>query len=176
MLHVPAISWTDDRIELLKGHFVAGKSAAQIADLIGGTTRNAVIGKIHRLGLNINKLLTEDEIATRFARQKEAKRIRDERASRRVIRFGQPRLPQVSIRHDDLSANAKHVSFMDLEDRHCRFAYGTDAKEGYTFCGHDKDEGSSYCADHRSICCVAVSMPTPRSRKYFGTDFGGGRK
>src|SRR5271169_3590172 len=46
------MSWTDDRIEALKHHWMEGKSASQIASLLGnGLSRNAVIGKVHRLGL-----------------------------------------------------------------------------------------------------------------------------
>ena len=46
------MSWTDDRVELLKTMWGAGKSASQIAKELGGVTRNAVIGKVHRLGLS----------------------------------------------------------------------------------------------------------------------------
>src|SRR5271154_5398571 len=46
------MSWTDERVEQLKQHWTEGKSASQIASLLGhGLTRNAVIGKVHRLGL-----------------------------------------------------------------------------------------------------------------------------
>src|SRR5271166_6594664 len=46
------MSWTDERVELLRQHWLEGKSASQIANLLGpGLTRNAVIGKVHRLGL-----------------------------------------------------------------------------------------------------------------------------
>lgn len=46
------MSWTDDRVEMLKGMWADGKSASQIAKELGGVTRNAVIGKVHRLGLS----------------------------------------------------------------------------------------------------------------------------
>ena len=46
------MSWTDDRVELLKKLWVEGQSASQIAKELGGVTRNAVIGKVHRLGLS----------------------------------------------------------------------------------------------------------------------------
>ena len=45
------MSWTDDRVEILKKLWVEGQSASQIAKELGGVTRNAVIGKVHRLGL-----------------------------------------------------------------------------------------------------------------------------
>ncbi|MEM6620008.1 MAG: GcrA family cell cycle regulator [Pseudomonadota bacterium] len=46
------MSWTDDRVEMLKTMWSEGKSASQIAKELGGVTRNAVIGKVHRLGLS----------------------------------------------------------------------------------------------------------------------------
>lgn len=46
------MSWTDDRVEVLKKMWGEGKSASQIAKELGGVTRNAVIGKVHRLGLS----------------------------------------------------------------------------------------------------------------------------
>ena len=46
------MSWTDDRVEKLKTMWAEGQSASQIAKELGGVTRNAVIGKVHRLGLS----------------------------------------------------------------------------------------------------------------------------
>ena len=46
------MSWTDERVETLKSMWTEGKSASQIAKELGGVTRNAVIGKVHRLGLS----------------------------------------------------------------------------------------------------------------------------
>ena len=46
------MSWTDERVETLKAMWSEGKSASQIAKELGGVTRNAVIGKVHRLGLS----------------------------------------------------------------------------------------------------------------------------
>ncbi|TYO91210.1 GcrA family cell cycle regulator [Oceanicella actignis] len=46
------MSWTDERVEALKTMWAEGKSASQIAKALGGVTRNAVIGKVHRLGLS----------------------------------------------------------------------------------------------------------------------------
>ncbi|WP_332909033.1 GcrA family cell cycle regulator, partial [Paracoccus binzhouensis] len=46
------MSWTDERVETLKRMWAEGQSASQIAKELGGVTRNAVIGKVHRLGLS----------------------------------------------------------------------------------------------------------------------------
>ncbi len=58
------MSWTDERVELLKRMWVEGQSASQIAKELGGVTRNAVIGKVHRLGLSNRVGGKEDEEGT----------------------------------------------------------------------------------------------------------------
>jgi GcrA cell cycle regulator len=54
------MSWTDERVETLKRMWTEGQSASQIAKELGGVTRNAVIGKVHRLGLS-NRVGGKDE-------------------------------------------------------------------------------------------------------------------
>lgn len=54
------MSWTDERVETLKRMWAEGQSASQIAKELGGVTRNAVIGKVHRLGLS-NRVGGKDE-------------------------------------------------------------------------------------------------------------------
>jgi GcrA cell cycle regulator len=54
------MSWTDERVETLKKMWGEGQSASQIAKELGGVTRNAVIGKVHRLGLS-NRVGGKDE-------------------------------------------------------------------------------------------------------------------
>lgn len=66
------MSWTDERVELLKKMWTEGQSASQIAKELGGVTRNAVIGKVHRLGLS-NRV--EGGAATPLASAPEAKPV-----------------------------------------------------------------------------------------------------
>lgn len=171
-IHVPEllVTWTDERVERLRSLYVAGKTAAAIAiELGGGITRNSVVGKIHRLGLNADKLLTEQERATRFARLEEAKRLRAERTAPKRKRQSEeaPRhsktLYQMFVQRptDDLAQRAKHIAFIDLEPQHCRFPYGLGP---YTFCGHDKADGSTYCPEHHLLCCTEVKPRLPNIR------------
>ena len=60
------MSWTDERVETLKKMWAEGQSASQIAKELGGVTRNAVIGKVHRLGLS-NRTTAEEEAAPEVA-------------------------------------------------------------------------------------------------------------
>ena len=65
------MSWTDERVELLKKMWTEGQSASQIAKELGGVTRNAVIGKVHRLGLS-NRATTTGAAAKPAAKEKPA--------------------------------------------------------------------------------------------------------
>ena len=58
------MSWTDERVELLKKMWGDGQSASQIAKELGGVTRNAVIGKVHRLGLSNRATTSSTKPAT----------------------------------------------------------------------------------------------------------------
>jgi len=167
--------WTDSAVALLRKLYVDGLSASQIARELGpGFTRNAVIGKIHRLGLNVDQYLTEQEKADRAARLQTARGIRQERQNerRRLAREANPRMPRPpkptrsqTLREmfgipttDCLHANSKNIPFIDLEPHHCRFGYGTGP---YLFCGNDKTEGSSYCAGHHVLCWTPARVRTP---------------
>jgi len=66
------MSWTDDRVEILKKMWGEGQSASQIAKELGGVTRNAVIGKVHRLGLS-NRTTTGAPAPAAAAPKPEAK-------------------------------------------------------------------------------------------------------
>ena len=57
------MSWTDERVEKLKELWTEGMSASQIAKVLGGVTRNAVIGKVHRLGLSNRTQGEEPKVA-----------------------------------------------------------------------------------------------------------------
>ncbi|HDY95117.1 MAG: GcrA cell cycle regulator [Sulfitobacter litoralis] len=67
------MSWTDDRVEILKKMWGEGQSASQIAKELGGVTRNAVIGKVHRLGLSNRTATAAPAAAPATAAKPEAK-------------------------------------------------------------------------------------------------------
>ena len=72
------MSWTDERVETLKRMWGEGQSASQIAKELGGVTRNAVIGKVHRLGLSNRAGSTEEEEAPQAATPAKAEAARPE--------------------------------------------------------------------------------------------------
>ena len=80
------MSWTDERVDTLRNMWSEGKSASQIAKELGGVTRNAVIGKVHRLGLS-NRVGGPERLDDEPRR---TLRDREKRARRDAADGGQP--------------------------------------------------------------------------------------
>src|SRR6201999_3705461 len=130
-----AMNWSDDRVEQLKSWWTEGLSASQIARALGGVTRNAVIGKVHRLGL--------------------AGRASPSRAERPRL----PMVPKVSMRthtppapiveEDPLTLDdGSHATVLTISDRMCRWPIGDPAATEFHFCGRSPKSGSPYCEAH----------------------------
>jgi GcrA cell cycle regulator len=139
--------WTDARIAELTKLWGQGLSCTQVAGVMGCISRNAVIGKIHRLGLNgrayhYSKSTPEERAERKRAR---AKRSNDARRAERQflrvhpIRPAKPARPAVCEEITPLG-----VALIDLEPESCRWPYGDGP---FTFCGHLNFHGS-YCASH----------------------------
>ena len=144
------MSWTDDRVELLKKMWGEGQSASQIAKELGGVTRNAVIGKVHRLGLSNRTSATPAKAETKpkasaktDAKPKAAaKSVEAETkaqpapapkpatsARKQIIPAGQPLPPQPSANEispealakvNEIEKKAKKLTLMELTERTCK--------------------------------------------------------
>lgn len=147
--------WTDDRVARLKELWAEGLSASQIVERLGHVTRNAVIGKIHRLGLSGGRATDgplQDKL--RNARRKRSTERRSElrKKSKKdktldlLKRYGdKPEAPKAlpQPRPTDIP----HVSSLtDLEASDCKWPIDHD--KGIGFCGCPRAEGSSYCEHH----------------------------
>ena len=141
------MGWNEERVALLRKLWAEGLSASQIAKQLGGVTRNAVIGKVHRLGL-----------AGRATPSRPAKR--PVRAARpRVISPTAPRLrppsshlPSVVI--PDLEPmrleDGKAASVLTLNESMCKYPIGDPTDVNFAFCGRGSS-GGPYCADHARL-------------------------
>lgn len=146
------MSWTDDRVSLLKKLWVEGHSAAQIAkQLGGGVTRNAVIGKVHRLGLAGRA--TPSRPAKRPARPQQRPRI----ASAGGVATPRPRMaPQPPVLHlvpplEPLRREDGSVTtVLTLNDRVCKWPIGDPGTDEFAFCGRGSCAGP-YCAEHARL-------------------------
>jgi GcrA cell cycle regulator len=128
--------WTDDRVDQLKSLWTEGLSASQIARVLGeGITRNAVIGKVHRLGL-----------AGR-ATPSRVERPRLPSPPRLHIRAREPEPPVVEEDPIQLE-DGSYVGVLTINDRMCRWPIGDPSAEEFHFCGRRPKTGSPYCEAH----------------------------
>jgi GcrA cell cycle regulator len=141
------MGWTDERVALLRKLWAEGLSASQIAKQLGGVTRNAVIGKVHRLGL-----------AGRATPSRPAKRpVRTARP--RIVGPSAPRLrppslaPAVVI--PDLEPlkfeDGKTASVLTLNESMCKYPIGDPNDADFAFCGRASFGGHPYCQDHARL-------------------------
>ncbi len=130
-------NWSDDRIEQLKSLWHEGLSASQVANALGSVTRNAVLGKLHRLGL----LAGSGE--TRPARPRST-------APRcRVARPSKIALPVPVAEPDPFTfTDGSFATVATVSDRMCRWPIGDPKAGDFHFCGHAPRAGSCYCEAH----------------------------
>ena len=127
------MGWTEERVEQLKGLWNEGLSASQIARALGGVSRNAVIGKVHRLGL-----------AGRAA----PARSERPRAQRRAAIHAAPALPEV-IEEDPIKLDdGNFATVLTITDRMCHWPIGDPSEHEFHFCGRKPRPGSPYCEAH----------------------------
>ena len=96
------MSWTDDRVEILKKLWVEGQSASQIAKELGGVTRNAVIGKVHRLGLSNRATSSssskpDTKSKTSVKSMSDTKRVSNKTSASKVTSANSPSEPRSNV-------------------------------------------------------------------------------
>lgn len=146
------MSWSDDRVALLKRLWGEGKTAAEIAKELGGVTRNAVIGKAHRL-----------KLSSRVSPiQQNKKKTRTENAP------VAPRRPAKKIP----IFKGKEIKMVDLKDNMCRWPNGDPQTDDFSFCGCQKMDGLPYCETHAQIAYQITSKARELNAKDFQEDAG----
>lgn len=141
--------WTDERVARLKELWSAGWSASQIAADLGFVTRNAVCGKIDRLGLSGIKRSQK----VMAARAPVIRRTGDHLA--RVQRIVQARSavdavirPEPFVVQDIPHVSPRHIGLMELSDSTCKWPFGDGP---FTFCGCEVRGSGPYCVPHARI-------------------------
>ena len=185
------MSWTDERVEILKKMWGEGQSASQIAKELGGVTRNAVIGKVHRLGLSNRatsnssaKSEAKPKAAPKAAAPKEAPALKAaepaaEKPSnvtplrRQIIPAGQPLPPQPSAneispealaRVNEIEKKAKKLTLLELTERTCKWPVGDPATPDFWFCGLPTQTGKPYCEAHVGVAFQPMNSRRDRRR------------
>lgn len=165
------MSWTDERIEFLKKLWAEGMSASQIASQIGGVSRNAVIGKVHRLKLSSRGRTT----STPTRQKKSAKAVAPARAlprptqpTRVGLTVGATALrlepisdavaqPQPRVLVEVVAPPARKLKLIELTERTCKWPIGDPLNEDFHFCGNDAQESGPYCGYHARVAFQPVS-------------------
>lgn len=172
------MSWTDERVERLKALWLEGLSASQIAAELGGVTRNAVIGKVHRLGLS-----GRAKPQVQPARTPAAPRPKAQQATRpsvprpsRPITIGNvalkaidaPEIRPVSVpAAEEGPVVFERIGILALNDSTCKWPIGDPGRPDFAFCGRRSDSGIPYCAHHARIA-YQPSSDRRRDRRVAG--------
>lgn len=159
------MNWTDERVELLRKLWSEGLSASQIAAQLGSVTRNAVIGKVHRL-----KLSSRGRTTTASPRQKKTSSAatgtksvsRAATVTRSITTIGATALQAqfetepVARYHTRPVENvvvpiSRRLQLVQLSERTCKWPNGDPLTEEFSFCGNDAAETGPYCTYHSRI-------------------------
>jgi GcrA cell cycle regulator len=142
------MGWTDERVELLKKLWQDGLSASQIAKQLGGVTRNAVIGKVHRLGLS-GRAAPSKPARTVFKAPRPARpAVSAPSAPRRIAEPAALAVQPSPVRYIEEAPGMATV--LTLGAHMCKWPIGDPSLDSFTFCGRRSGEGP-YCAEHSQV-------------------------
>ncbi|MDF1608762.1 GcrA family cell cycle regulator [Hoeflea sp. YIM 152468] len=170
------MSWTDERVERLTKLWADGLSASQIAAQLGGVSRNAVIGKVHRLNLP-GRAKSGGQASVRTKRTTAAPRAPTyanraaTQATRTINRTSggagaalKQDLNVVAAEEldtrpvDDVVVPiSRRLTLAELSERTCKWPIGDPLQEGFHFCGNDSGEASPYCGYHAKLAFQPAS-------------------
>src|SRR5579864_9459577 len=151
------MGWTEERVELLKKLWLDGLSASQIAKQLTGVTRNAVIGKVHRLGLS-----------GRAAPSHPSRPAFKAPRPPRPISMPAPRV-RTALEARPHHAPAPRPPFVELPGtatvltlgaHMCKWPIGDPSSNDFTFCGRRAVDEAPYCVDH-----ARVAYAPPQGKK-----------
>ena len=169
-------TWPDERVAILTKLWAEGLSASQIATQLGGVTRNAVIGKVHRLGLP-GRAKPSSPARKRVTTAKTGKpRIKTTRApsaprTPRIVAAAPPAPPPLDAKP---MANGEFATILTITDHMCKWPIGDPGAADFRFCGRKTDPEEPYCVPHSQVAYQPSRRrgsnqkaigPNPTSRK-----------
>lgn len=174
------MSWTEQRIQMLVELWGSGLSASEISRRLGGVTRNAVIGKVHRLKLSSRV----SPINNRQPRQsmKSAGHRSVAAAPRQKMLRALPSVPSQQSQARAAGVIQRPSQMIDLDkvpptalsplqatERHCRWPVGDPRSPDFKYCGCTPSEGLPYCFDHARVAYQGFSRSRRRDDETYGS-------
>jgi GcrA cell cycle regulator len=169
------MNWTDERVERLKRLWAEGLSASQIATQLGGVSRNAVIGKVHRLNLPGRVKAGGTQATARTAPKRTTSAPRAPNFAARTTTNPARTAPQAvgvaavaqeveAVQPTEFRAPSnvvvpmsRKLSLTDLTERTCKWPMGDPLKDDFHFCGSDSADTSPYCKYHARLAYQPVN-------------------
>jgi GcrA cell cycle regulator len=169
------MGWTEERVAELKKLWAEGHSASQIAKRLGSVTRNAVIGKVHRLGLSGRATPSrpvkrpprlarpKPQVAPRPAAPARAGASAPAAAMREIVAGP---APHEALVEPHRLPNGDMVTVMTVKDSMCKWPIGDPADVAFGFCGRPSCNGAPYCAEHARIAFQPAKKRERRGREF----------
>jgi len=164
--------WTDERVELLKKLWAEGLSASQVAKQLGGVTRNAVIGKVHRLGLS-GRATPSRPARPRAPTPRTLTHVRGrpdplvaERADETdEAEVTMKRAAEARAEAENFSSSTELTTVLTLTEHNCKWPIGDPGRPNFHFCGRGADHNSPYCAEHSKLAYQPMQPRRNRERR-----------
>ena len=134
------MSWTEEKVTKLKELWGKGNTASQIAEIIGGLSRNAVIGKAHRLNLSAKIKTRSASSSKNFDNSTSKKNIQTSK------KISKSRFRSLIIEQDFEPENPKQLE--ELDENSCKWPIGHPDEKSFYFCGRSSLKDFSYCQLH----------------------------
>ncbi len=151
------MAWTDDKVKILKKLWSEGLSASQIANRIGDVTRNAVIGKVHRLGLEgrAKSVRSSDLSVSQLKSSVVSVTYSGNLALKAII---DPINDMISVAPSETQgfeavqiSPGEHVTILTLNENRCKWPIGDPNDIDFHFCGHEPQSKAPYCVEHAKV-------------------------
>ncbi|MEI2384204.1 GcrA family cell cycle regulator [Breoghania sp. JC706] len=166
------MSWTTERVDLLKRLWSEGLSASQIATELGGVTRNAVIGKVHRLGLSGRAKTAaapakprRTRPATTAAPARPAAPAAPRTIGATALKTEAAPVAAVATQPAPVAElvipQEQRATILQLNERTCKWPIGDPSTDDFYFCGRNSEPGVPYCPHH---CRIAYQPMNDRRR------------